>query len=515
MFLGAPKAAVASPEALLYTGGFLSDESQRPVWIYRDHHGKLQGPFSAASMLQWHSTGRLPQDLLVCGVAQPTTIQALESVPVSYFQPLNQLLAQVAQGAQYRPIAIARQPAAMQMLQGPRQQAQAVRPGSVMGTAQGMQLQQANMLAGQPGQGAMGIPAIRPAAPQLQQAFRPQGMQQVVQLQNPMGVQHILQQQQQQGNLVMMQQQPQQIMLGSQQQGAPAMQSVMMMPQQQQQGQAGSVMLQTQAVPPRPQLQQVPAVSPGGVMLQQVQQQPTLPLQQQGVVRPAGVAGVSMPGPAVTARPGQPLLLQPQGQQQQGLLQQAAAGKVPTVSVMQPQVQLGATPVPVPAGNMAASHVAQRLEHLAAQAQARQAVWSSGPVPPLALDKALPAAGPASGSGRQASLAIGPQGPSSARSTSTSLALSGASNLVQQVTAAAAAAAAGSGPQSAGAPAVLLPSIRTEARVSAGVCASHTASPSTARGHMTPSAAGLPPAATPSGAQLMNVNVGGAVRIGL
>jgi hypothetical protein len=181
-------------------------------------------------------------------------------------------------------------------------------------------------------------------------------------------------------------------------------------------------------------------------------------------------------------------------------LQQA---KVPTVTGMQPQMQLGATPVPVSAGNMAASHVAQRLEHLAAQAQARQSAGSAGPVPPLALDKALPiAAGPASGSALQASLSIGPQGPSSARSTSTSLALSGYTNLdalVQQATAAAAAAAAaGSGPQSAGAPGVLLPAIRTEARVSAGVGASHTASPSTVRGY-TPSAAGIPPATTPSG----------------
>jgi hypothetical protein len=175
---------------------------------------------------------------------------------------------------------------------------------------------------------------------------------------------------------------------------------------------------------------------------------------------------------------------------------------VPTIMGMQPQVQLaGTTPVPVPAGNMAASHVAQRLEHLAAQAQARQAVATSGPVPPLALDKALPAAGPASGSVLQGTLSIGPQGPSSALSTSTSLALSGYSNLdalVQQATAAAAAAAAaGSGPHSAGAP-VLLPSIRTDARSSAGVGASHTASPSTVRGHMTPSAAGLHPA-TPAG----------------
>jgi hypothetical protein len=506
-----PKPAVATPEALLFTAGFLNDslEPQRPIWIYRDHQGKLQGPFSASSMLQWYSTGRLPQDLLVCRVAKATAQQtALELIPASCFRPLNQLVAAAAQGVQYQPVSIAarQQPAGMQVVQA-LPQAAAMRPAVVGGQ------QQISMLPAQPvQQGAMALPAVRPAAPQLQQAFQPagMGMQQVVQLQSAAGMV------QQQPNLVMMQQQqPQQVLITSQQQAAPAMQPVMLMPQQQQMQPRPIVLQQPQALGPRPQLQQpvmqqqqqqgqpmvlqqVPAAArmaapqqvAGGVTLQQVPQQlgsMQMPLQQQGMVRPAGVvpAGVSMPAPAMASvRPGQPMLLQQQ-QQQQAILQGAgAAAKPPGVALTQQQQQspqallAGTAAAAAPAsGDAATAHVAQRLEHLAAQAH--QHVRPAGPVPPISIDKL---GGPASSGPTSGRLVLGPL---SARSLGGGSATSSFNNLDQLVRQANAAAAA-SGPASAGAPAGLLPTIRTDRRSSAG----GAAEPASAGGlmglHLTP-----------------------------
>lgn len=464
--LSAPKAAVASAEALLFTGGYVNDalQSQRPVWIYRDHQGKLQGPFSAPSMLQWYSTGRLPQDLLVCGVSPTTPQQAFELIPANCFRPLNQLVASTAQGIQYQPVAIAAsQQAGMQMVQGVPQ-VQAVRPTMIANQQGAMQMQQ--VLAAQQVQGAMTLPAVRPPAPQLQQAFRPNlGPQQVVQLPST-GVQQVMQQQQAPNLVMMQQQQPQQVIITSQQQPASAMQPVMLMPQQPQQQVRPVVLPQTMG--PRPQLQQqmvmpaarmaAPQQGPGGVLLQQVPQQPTmqLPVQQQGLVRPAGVAGVSMPGPAAAVRPGQPMLLQAQPQQQQTLLQ--AAGNKAQPVLQQPQLHTLGSTGPVVGRDAAAAHVAQRLEHLAAQAQART---GAGPVPPISLDKlGGPVSGPTSGN----LTSLGLMGPNSARSGSLNNSFNNLDLLVKQANAAAAA----SGPTSAGAPAGVLASIRTDRRSSAG-----------------------------------------------
>ena len=497
--LAQPK-AVASAEALLFTGGFLHDESQRPIWVYRDHQGKLQGPFTAANMVQWYSTGRLPQDLLVCGVSQPTAPRALEAVPVSCFRPLNQLIASVAQGMQYQPITIAaRQPAPMQLMQGGLPpQTQMMRPMNPQGP---MQLQQLNMMAAQAGQAPMALPsAVRPAAPQLQQAFRPNmGVQQLVQLQQP---------QPQQPNMVMLQQQqqPQQMLLTSQQQAAPALQPMMLMQQQQ----PHQVVLQPQGLTgPRPQmapaqpqvmLQQArmaaPQQGPSGAILQQLPQQPGMqlqPMQQQqpGLVRPAGVppGGVGMPvGAGIAMRPGQPMILQPM--QQAGAVA-ANAAQPAAVANLQPPVQiLQANAAPGAAHDAAAAHVAQRLEHLAAQAQAVRT--PAGPVPPsLVVDKtgAPLSSGPPSRSPQHP--AGGPMGPSSTGGLQLPAAARSASNsfnnldlLVRQANA----AVAVSGPPSAGAPAGLLPGIRTtaERRSSAGT----GLPPLTPRG---PSTAGVTP----------------------
>jgi hypothetical protein len=86
---------------LLFTGGHVNDESTRPLWVYKDHHGNLQGPFSAANMLQWYNNQRLPQDLLLCGITPQTALQPLSSIPPSLFQPLNRLLASCAMGVPY------------------------------------------------------------------------------------------------------------------------------------------------------------------------------------------------------------------------------------------------------------------------------------------------------------------------------------------------------------------------------------------------------------------------------
>lgn len=506
------KPAVATPEALLFTAGFLNDslEPQRPIWIYRDHQGKLQGPFSASSMLQWYSTGRLPQDLLVCGVAKATAQQtALELIPASCFRPLNQLVASAAQGIQYQPVSVAarQQPAGMQVVQG-LPQAAAMRPTMVGGQ------QQISMLPAQPAQGAMTLPAVRPAAPQLQQAFRPAGvgLQQVVQLQNAAGVV------QQQPNLVMMQQQqqPQQVLITSQQQAAPAMQPVMLMPQQQQQMQPRPIILQQpQPIGPRPQLQQpvmqqqqqqgqpivlqqVPAAArmaapqqvPGGVALQQPGSM-QMPLQQQGMLRPTGVPGVSMPGPAIQAstRPGQPILLKQQ--QQQPILQGAgAAAKLqqqqpPGVALMQQQQQppqgLAGTAAAAAApasGDAATAHVAQRLEHLAAQAH--QHVRPAGPVPPPISVSTL--GGPTSTGPNSARLAVGPLSAGSLGGGSATNSFNNLDQLVRQANAAAAA----SGPSSAGAPAGLLPHTRTDRRSSAGGAAEPAAAGGLMGLHLTP-----------------------------
>lgn len=506
----APKAAAASAEALLFTGGFINEslQSQRPVWIYRDHQGKLQGPFSASNMLQWYSTGRLPQDLLVCGVSQQTPTQALELVPTHCFRSLSQLVAASAQGVQYQPVSIApRQAGGMQMV--PNLQ-QAVRPTMIANQQGGMQMQQVNMLGAQQAQGVMALPsAVRPAAPQLHQAFRPNmGVQQVVQLQNTnMGMQQVLQQPQQQASNLVMMQQPQQVMMTSQQQALPGMQPVMMMQQQQQQ-QPRPVMLQPQAAPVGPQLQQqmlqqqvpvarmpAPQQGPGGVLLQPVPQQPSmqLPMQQQGMMRPPGVAGVSMPGAAMAVRPGQPMLLQPQSQQ---VVLQANASKVaPIMGVQQAQPAQGQLlSAAAPGGGRdaaAAAHVAQRLEHLAAQAQAR-AVATGGPVPPISLDKlGGPLSGPLSG---HHLTVLGAVGPSSARSAGNNSSFNNLDLLVKQANAAAAA----SGPASTGATAGLLASICTDRRSSAGTGTDAAAACSVGL-HLTPRGGSTQPSATPTG----------------
>ena len=36
-----------------------------PMWIYKDPHGNIQGPFNPAEMLQWFEAGYFPNSLLV------------------------------------------------------------------------------------------------------------------------------------------------------------------------------------------------------------------------------------------------------------------------------------------------------------------------------------------------------------------------------------------------------------------------------------------------------------------
>jgi hypothetical protein len=133
------------------------------------------------------------------------------------------------------------------------------------------------------------------------------------------------------------------------------------------------------------------------------------------------------------------------------------------VQILQANAAPGAT------HDAAAAHVAQRLEHLVAQAQAVRS--AAGPVPPLVLDKtgASLSSGPPSRSAQHP--AVGPMGPSSIGGLQPPAAARSASNsfnnldlLVRQANAAVA------GPPSAGAPAGLLPGIRTSAerRSSAG-----------------------------------------------
>lgn len=104
----------ASPDAtalLLFTGGKLNEDSQRPLWIYKDYQGSLQGPFSAANMLQWYATKRLPDSLHMCGITQQTALSVpLTAVPANCFQPLGSLMASTAAGAHYVPLSITQSP---------------------------------------------------------------------------------------------------------------------------------------------------------------------------------------------------------------------------------------------------------------------------------------------------------------------------------------------------------------------------------------------------------------------
>jgi hypothetical protein len=141
----------------------------------------------------------------------------------------------------------------------------------------------------------------------------------------------------------------------------------------------------------------------------------------------------------------------------------------------------------------AAAHVAQRLEHLAAQAQARAAA-TGGPAPPTSMDKL---GGPLSGplSGNQLTL-LGAVGPSSARSAgiNSNNSFNNLDLLVKQANAAAAA----SGPASAGAPAGLLGSVRTDRRSSAGTGADAAAAGAFVGLHLTPRGSSTQPSATPT-----------------
>jgi hypothetical protein len=136
--------------------------------------------------------------------------------------------------------------------------------------------------------------------------------------------------------------------------------------------------------------------------------------------------------------------------------------------------------------------VAQRLQHLAAQAQARAAA-TGGPVPPTSLGKLV---GPLSGplSGNQLTV-LGASGPNSERSAGNSNSFNNLDLLVKQANAAAAA----SGPASTGAPAGLLASICTDRRSSAGTGADAAAAGAVMGLHLTPRGGSTQPSATPTG----------------
>ncbi len=106
-----PHSVTDTAALLLFTGGQLVGEAGRPVWLYKDHAGHVQGPFSAAAMLQWHSAQRLPAGLLVCGLGPSSAAVPPSAVPPSLFQPLGSILASTAAGIRYNPPVLSSAPA--------------------------------------------------------------------------------------------------------------------------------------------------------------------------------------------------------------------------------------------------------------------------------------------------------------------------------------------------------------------------------------------------------------------